>query len=261
MDDVNRPLVQLQLAVAVIVIVAAVTVGIGGPYSIVAASVACVAAVCWIVRVLVSGHIAAWGDYVLLAVMLVGAGVSAAPTSAVSIAPIAGSVIIVGSDARRPQWMRWAWPLSGFLAVGVGFLLVHSWAAVAVAVVVLGLAVVAAAARRSSEQTALRNLGHLQREHAAELIRMRAAAERVITPQRLRERFPRLTAREAEVLALIAHGEANDQIAGELFITEATVKSHINALFSKLQSRDRVHAVAIVFGTARDPHESPAIEP
>ena len=42
-----------------------------------------------------------------------------------------------------------------------------------------------------------------------------------------------LTAREAEVLALIAAGLTNTQIAGRLYITEATVKTHINHLFSK----------------------------
>ena len=54
-----------------------------------------------------------------------------------------------------------------------------------------------------------------------------------------------LTTREREVLALIADGLINTEIAQALFVSEATVKSHISHIFSKLQLRDR--AAAIVF--------------
>ncbi|KAB2346439.1 response regulator [Actinomadura rudentiformis] len=56
-----------------------------------------------------------------------------------------------------------------------------------------------------------------------------------------------LTRREAEVLALIAQGRSNAEIAGDLFITEATVKTHINNLFAKAGLRDRAQAVTYAF--------------
>jgi DNA-binding NarL/FixJ family response regulator len=56
-----------------------------------------------------------------------------------------------------------------------------------------------------------------------------------------------LTAREAEVLALIARGLANPDIARQLFVSEGTVKTHINNLFSKIGVRDRAQAVAYAF--------------
>jgi DNA-binding NarL/FixJ family response regulator len=52
-----------------------------------------------------------------------------------------------------------------------------------------------------------------------------------------------LTPREAEVLSLIARGLSNREIAAELFVSEATVKTHINHVFSKIDARDRAQAV------------------
>ncbi|NDU74086.1 response regulator [Actinomadura sp. DSM 109109] len=56
-----------------------------------------------------------------------------------------------------------------------------------------------------------------------------------------------LTRREAEVLTLIARGRSNAEIAGDLFISEATVKTHINNLFAKANLRDRAQAVTYAF--------------
>lgn len=53
-----------------------------------------------------------------------------------------------------------------------------------------------------------------------------------------------LTEREAEVLRLIAVGRSNAEIGRALFVSEATVKSHVNRIFAKTQSRDRSQAVA-----------------
>ena len=52
-----------------------------------------------------------------------------------------------------------------------------------------------------------------------------------------------LTTREAEVLKLLAAGLSNGEIARELFISEHTVKTHINHVFSKTSSRDRAQAI------------------
>jgi DNA-binding NarL/FixJ family response regulator len=54
-----------------------------------------------------------------------------------------------------------------------------------------------------------------------------------------------LTTREIEVLRLIATGNANKQIADQLSIGEATVKSHVTNILSKLGANDRAHAVTI----------------
>lgn len=56
-----------------------------------------------------------------------------------------------------------------------------------------------------------------------------------------------LTTREAEVLALIATGLTNAQIAAQLYVTEATVKTHINHLFTKAGLHDRAQAVTYAY--------------
>ncbi|TAM69517.1 MAG: response regulator transcription factor [Microbacteriaceae bacterium] len=64
----------------------------------------------------------------------------------------------------------------------------------------------------------------------------------------VRSRFPALTAREAEVLALIGAGLSNPEIAARLFVSVPTVKTHVNSIFSKLAVRDRAQAITLVLG-------------
>jgi DNA-binding NarL/FixJ family response regulator len=68
-------------------------------------------------------------------------------------------------------------------------------------------------------------------------------------PEQLPARLERLTAREAEVLQLLARGLANAQIAKDLYITEATVRTHVAHVLQKLDLRDRVHAVIYAYET------------
>ncbi|MEU0601085.1 response regulator transcription factor [Streptomyces sp. NPDC006393] len=67
-----------------------------------------------------------------------------------------------------------------------------------------------------------------------------------------RSRF-QLSAREAEIMDLIASGMTNQQIAATCFISEKTVKNHINRIFAKLHSTSRAEAAAKWLGTAPGP--------
>ena len=58
-----------------------------------------------------------------------------------------------------------------------------------------------------------------------------------------------LTPREREVFGLIAAGLSNPEIAEKLFLSEATVKTHVGHILAKLEARDRVQAVVIAYQT------------
>ncbi|MDA5280479.1 MULTISPECIES: response regulator transcription factor [unclassified Streptomyces] len=60
-----------------------------------------------------------------------------------------------------------------------------------------------------------------------------------------------LSSRETEIMDLIASGMNNQQIAGACFISEKTVKNHINRIFAKLRTTTRSEAIARWLGTAR----------
>ena len=70
-----------------------------------------------------------------------------------------------------------------------------------------------------------------------------APAEASAVPQQL----AMLTAREREVLLLVAKGYANDAIADELFISSATAKTHVNRTMTKLLAHDRAQLVIIAY--------------
>lgn len=91
--------------------------------------------------------------------------------------------------------------------------------------------------------------GHVHRE-LLETIRAVHGGQKRIPPQIAADLAQHaaddsLTAREVDILRLIAAGNANKQIADQLSIGEATVKSHVTNILSKLSANDRTHAVTI----------------
>jgi DNA-binding NarL/FixJ family response regulator len=107
-------------------------------------------------------------------------------------------------------------------------------------------------------------------EHLVGAVRTVAVGDALLAPsitRRLVERYARpeptiegsaealttLTAREAEVLRLVARGMSNAEIADTLVISEATVKTHVAAVLSKLELKNRAQVVvfAYEFGIVR----------
>ena len=64
------------------------------------------------------------------------------------------------------------------------------------------------------------------------------------------DREDMLTAREREILQLLADGMSNADVAGRLFISQETVKSHVRHILTKLEADTRTHAVAIALREA-----------
>lgn len=98
--------------------------------------------------------------------------------------------------------------------------------------------------------------GYLLKEVAPEVIidgiRRAATGDTVLAPdlasrvlKGMRSPLPKLTAREVDVLRLLATGSTNREIARALFVTEATVKSHLVHIFSKLGVDSRSRAIHV----------------
>ena len=101
-------------------------------------------------------------------------------------------------------------------------------------------------------------------EQLADGVRAVMAGDALLAPEitrRLLERFVQrpppglatppelhdLTPRELDVLRLIAEGQSNAEIAASLVLSEATIKTHVNHILTKLRLRDRVQAVALAY--------------
>lgn len=93
------------------------------------------------------------------------------------------------------------------------------------------------------------------RQELLRAVRAAAAGESVLSPgvvTRLLDQVRRpgretLSAREMEVLRLVAAGSSNREVAGQLFISEATVKTHLLHIYAKLDVNDRAAAVGAAF--------------
>ena len=109
-------------------------------------------------------------------------------------------------------------------------------------------------------------------EQLIEAVRTVAAGDALLSPAILKRvidqftRIPRhvppkelddLTAREQDIVRLIARGLSNAEIGAELYISETTVKTHVSHILQKLNLRDRVQVVVLAYQTGLVPGGTP----
>lgn len=103
-------------------------------------------------------------------------------------------------------------------------------------------------AKQIQEAIATVQAGHALLEPSIQGRLLQALSGKGVADAQVRGRTAdELTPREVEVLRLIAKGHNNQEIARLLFVSEATVKTHINNLFSKIDVRDRAQAVSYAY--------------
>jgi DNA-binding NarL/FixJ family response regulator len=95
-------------------------------------------------------------------------------------------------------------------------------------------------------QGASRGEGYISATFAGELLK--ASTEKAVT-QRLTEKFPELSSREGQILALIIRGLTNKEIGGELGLSELTVKGYVTTMMAKLNVSTRVEAALLASNT------------
>ncbi len=248
----RRTVAQLVLGVVVPLVIIAVLVTDAATGGVVWAPVlGAVGCLAWLLRVLLRPRIATpgggWG-LVLLLLMLVPGSLAGVPGDATAFAPALASIVLVVGNALVPLAWQFVWCGASAALVVVGAFVGPDgrWTATTVAAMFV-LALLIALVRRQGASHRAAELAAMRERHEAELAEARGSA---LDPEAVRERFPQLSVREAEVLGLMARGRSNAEIAQDLYLSVATVKSHVNALFAKLPARDRAHAIAIAYGTA-----------
>jgi DNA-binding NarL/FixJ family response regulator len=96
------------------------------------------------------------------------------------------------------------------------------------------------AGHRGPRRSCRRRAGHRRR-------RERLPAQDPARVNHLAAALEKLTAREREILELLAKGSSNLEVARALFVSETTAKTHVRNVLAKLDLRDRVHAVVFAY--------------
>ena len=102
-------------------------------------------------------------------------------------------------------------------------------------------------------------------DELAEAIRVVAAGGGYVDPRlrsallspRATQRQPALSTREREIMSLLAQGLTSEQVAGRLYLSAETVKTHVRNSMNKLEARNRVHAIAIALRQGQIDEEAP----